>query len=174
MCGRILVSAACLLMAAVSAMAQTKTVVCKDGRRISGTVTLGEGVYTIQTKVASVTIPASEVETVVAEGGAREEYQQRRTQIDPNNAEDHVKLGRWALDQQLLEQARDEFQSAVAIQPRHEMATLLLQLVERKLVKSIVRANLTKPEFSALISALKAAVISGEVVENLTGRPLSR
>ena len=161
--GRILVSVACLLMATVSALAQSKTVVCKDGRRISGTVTLGEGIYTVVTKVASVTIPASEVETVVVEGGAREEYQQRRVQIDPNSAEEHVKLGRWALDQQLLEQAREEFQSAVALQPRHEMAALLLQLVERKLQRQQTGSQ-SRPASSTSRPAAEETIEDGWLV----------
>jgi hypothetical protein len=133
MAGGSLLSAACLLLVAASALGQVKTVICKDGRRITGTVTLSDGVYKVATKLAEVNVPASEVEAVIGEVSTQQEYQQRRAQIDPNSADDHVKLGRWALEQQLLQQAREEFQAALNLKPGHEMAALLLQQVELKI-----------------------------------------
>jgi hypothetical protein len=127
-------SAVCVLLAAVSVVfGQTQTVVTKDGRRITGAVTLTDGVYKIRTKLAEVIVPALQVETVISEMPPQQEYQQRRGQIDPNNAEDHVKLGCWALEKQLLEEARGEFQAALNVKPDHEMASLFLRQVERKL-----------------------------------------
>jgi len=133
--------AACLLLATACALAQVQTVICKDGRRITGTVTVSQGVYKVQTKLGEVAVPTSEVEAVVSEFTAQQEYHQRRAQIDPNSPDDHVTLGLWALERQLLEQAREEFQAAVNAKPDHEMAALLLQQVERKIQDQQAKAQ---------------------------------
>ena len=132
---RFLCVCALFLVTAAVVQAEPKTLKLRNGSQITGEVTKTDSGYHVVMKYGEADYPVSDVLEVVTETSPLQDYQQRAAKIDPNSAEDHYSLGEWAMNANLLEQARDEFAAAVRIKPGMEKASLLLRQVELKLSK---------------------------------------
>ncbi len=127
----------CLLIAAV-AIGQIKRVkVKREGKPpqvFKGIVTETRDGYQIETTAGPVVIIAKDkvlsIEDVVT---LEDVYKQRLAKIDPKNPRDHFDLGDWALENNLLEIAQKELETALELKPDYEMAALLLRQVAAKL-----------------------------------------
>jgi len=107
--------------------------VLKDGRTFEGEVTRTAKGYRVKTKLATLVFSAQDVEKVVRQVEAEDEYTARVKKIDPNSARDHMELGRWAEGRGLLEVARKEYEKALALDKDLEVAQLLLRRLKARL-----------------------------------------
>jgi hypothetical protein len=119
-----------------AAEAENKTLKLRDGRQMTGEITKTEDGYLVTNDYGTAKFTDSEVLEVVEEVSPLKEYQQRLAKIDPNSADAHFELGRWAMGEKLWGQARDEFRAAVAIRPGFETASLMLRQAEIELEKN--------------------------------------
>jgi len=124
----------CCVLAALLFLGQVKKVTLKDGTTFRGKVTETKNTYQIELRPgASVTVAKADVASVEDATTPAEEYRRRLAKIDPKDADERVKLGRWALDRGLLEIARKELTAALALEKNHEVASLLLRQVEARI-----------------------------------------
>lgn len=123
----------CLLIAALAFAQTKKRVTLKTGGVLKGVVKEVDGQYEIVTRVGLVKVAKDQVASIEDLITPEDEYSKRLEQIDPTKAEDHFKLGEWALGQGLLKNARKELKAALELNKDHEMAALLLREVEAKI-----------------------------------------
>jgi len=160
----VIVMALCLL-AVTAGVAQTKLVKLRDGRQLQGEVTRSDGKYVIQTRFGSVRIDARDVVSITEYVAPKDEYKQRLAKIDPQSAEDHYELGKWALDKGLLEAARVELKRAVALQSDFERASLLLRQVEARILASKgSQIPATQPATTAVTAGATETVVRSNVL----------
>ena len=139
---RALLGSAAVLLATAGALAELKTLVLNDGRRITGDVTRTATGYRVEMALGVLTFRLDQVLKVEDAVGPGSEYQRRRKKIDRKDPEALYKLAEWAFEKELLREARADLQAALKIKPDHQKAALLLKLVESKLGKKPVT---TKP-----------------------------
>ncbi len=130
-----LFSLVCSLLLAAAALAATKTVILKDGRKLTGEVTeTKDGNIIVKTKYGETApIKPDEIQSIEDVVTPEEEYARKLKEIDPKSADDHYKLGKWAFDNGLLDIAEKELNEALEIDPDHKRASLLLRQVKAKL-----------------------------------------
>jgi hypothetical protein len=114
-------------------LGQTKRINLKSGASIQGVVSESEGKYQIETRFGVVTVEKDKVLSIEDVVTPEEDYQRRLASIDPNNAEDHYGIARWAFDNGHMEIARKELSAALKLNKDYELAALLLRRVEAKL-----------------------------------------
>ncbi len=131
----------CCLVIHATAFAQAKRVNLKAGGFVEGTVSEVDGKYRVETRFGPITVTKDQVLSIVEVITPRQEYQQRLGQIDPNSAEDHFKLGEWAMNKQLLDIAQKELQTALKLKKDHQMAALMLREVQAKLKLAKAKAK---------------------------------
>jgi len=119
----------CLLLAATS-LAETKTVVLKDGRRITGEVIETAAGYEVRTKLGVVIFDKDQVESVTEAFDPVKEYESRLAKIDTESAADQFALAQWAFDTGLAERAAEHLREALRLEPGHKKAALLLKQIE--------------------------------------------
>jgi len=96
-----------------------------------GIIHLKNGAYHVQTDGGNLIVPKANVQF---ECGSREEaYLLLKPRVVPNNPSDHISLAKWCARNELFEEARDEIQSAIRLNPDNSENKLLLKEVEQLL-----------------------------------------
>jgi hypothetical protein len=75
-------------------------------------------------------------QTTAPAAAPSDQYQEMLKGIDPNSAEDHYRLGEWAYKNNLNEISQKELKAALALDPSHLRANILLRDVQTKLGKT--------------------------------------
>ena len=109
----------------------TGCIVLGTGRVYQGIVTELAAAYKVETQAGVVVLPFSEVRT--AAPTLTQAYEQIRESYNKPTASDHLDLGRWCEQNQLLEEASLEAQSALVLEPTRKEAVALLKRVEAAL-----------------------------------------
>jgi hypothetical protein len=132
---RALLLAACLSIAASFCLAgELKRIKLRDGRVIEGQIV--EKTQTsikVRMKLGELTFPTDQVTSMEDVHDAKADYEQRLAKLKKDDAGAQVELGRWAMEQGLLAEARTRFQAALELKKDDERAALLLRQVEAKL-----------------------------------------
>jgi hypothetical protein len=133
-------AAACVafvvLAAPTAAWAQLKVVQFKDGRPpLVGTVTESADSYEVTTRTGKQTVLIDQVASIADYVSPREEFQKRLSAIRSGDVAGHYALADWAYKQGLLEESRAELRAVLTLQPNHENAKLLLNIVEKALLE---------------------------------------
>lgn len=128
-----LVCLTCCLLIASTAWAQRK-IVKVQGRAqpIIGELKETPGGYEILTEFGTVTVAKKDVISIEDYLSPQDEYQQRLNKLDPNDAEGHFELARWALQKNLLAAAQAEAEKAVQLKPDVAKYGWLLQDVKNR------------------------------------------
>ncbi len=143
--------AAAVICSAAHAAQQKLTLT--DGRVITGDIVKVAGGYRVRTAMGAVEYPDSQVVSVEDVVTPEMLYASRLAEIDPNSPEDHVRLGEFALQQQLLTRAREQFTEALRLRPDYERASLMLQKVEQ-----LMERRLGEPETMPAATRPSAAI----------------
>ncbi len=125
-----------LCLAASLAMAEPKTVVLKNGEKITGEVTKTPEGYRVETKMGTKTYRNDEVSTVETAQSLAEQYQEMLKRVDPKTADDHYTLAEWAYRNNMLDVAQKHLESALQLDAEHTKALGLRKQVEAKLAKT--------------------------------------
>jgi len=98
---------------------------------VEGVVLQREGVFRVQVDDGVLVIPAG---SILFECGSREEaYLLLKPRVLPNNAADHISLAKWCIKNELLEQAQEEVQAAVRLNPDNEENRFMMKYVDELL-----------------------------------------
>ena len=125
----------CLLLSA-ACLAEKKRIRLKNGRVFVGEIVeKTEDGIKVKGKLAVVFYPSDQIEAIESIRDPKSEYVQRLVKLDKANAEAHVKLGQWAMENKLYKEAVACFQAALAIKKDHERAALLLRQAKARLKK---------------------------------------
>ena len=117
---------ACGILSTVVEAQETQTLILKDGRRLTGTVTKTPNGYRLDSRIASMTFRDDEVAAVEDALTTEDEYTQRAKALQDDDADGHYDLAEWAYRQNLREEARRHLQIALKINPNHIKAKALL------------------------------------------------
>ncbi|NLW87174.1 MAG: hypothetical protein GXY38_09910 [Planctomycetes bacterium] len=110
---------------------EKKTLVLKDGRRVTGIVTKIPGGYQVEGRIAVTTHLDDEVASIEdAALTPEEEYAQKLEKLDTASADAQYELAEWAYKNNLREHARRHLREALRIDPDHIKAKALLAQVE--------------------------------------------
>ena len=123
----------CLVLFAAVALAETKTVILKDGSKFTGDVVETETGYQVRTRFGVRNIPRSEVESITVTLTPAEEFETRHAELADDDADGHLALGIWAHDNELLEQAKQQCEYVLTLRPDDDRAKLLLLQIEDQL-----------------------------------------
>ncbi len=124
---------------AVVAAGEEKIVTLKNGRQIVGEVTKTEDGYEIRKPGGVlIVIAADDVASITEAKTAESEFQRQLAKTDQKDPEQMYQLARWAMDQDMLTEAKDLLQKVLKLKADHENAQLLLKLVEIRL-KTVTR-----------------------------------
>jgi len=124
-----------VLIPAIS-LAQEKIVTLKSGYVYIGRVTPTKdrtGYEITTSSGAKITVKAQDVRSIEDRVTPADEFNRRLSQIDPKSASDRYDLARWAVRNDLLEQARLQLQEALKIDPNYLEAALLLRQVQAQI-----------------------------------------
>ncbi len=135
----------CLLIAALALGQTKKRITLKTGGVLEGTVKEVDGQYEVVTRHGLVKVAKDQVASIEPLITPEDEYRKRLEQIDPTKAEDHFKLGEWALGQGLLKNARKELKTALELNKDYDEAALLLREVEAKIKLADARRRPSGP-----------------------------
>lgn len=146
-------AAAVVLACVLVVGAAQQQLVLKDGRKLVGDVTRTEKGYQIKTPSGIVTeIAASDVMSIADLVTPTDEFRQRLSKIDAKNPDQLEQLAVWAMENNLLAEARSLLQDILKIKPDHENARLRLRLVESRLASS------TRPATGPSVVSTRTAV----------------
>jgi len=134
-----------VVLCASMVLAKPGVVKMKDGRSIEGDVTdKGADGVTIVTKGGTLSLPQSDVASIIYAINVQEQYQQRLAALpkDAGGAA-HVELARWLYENKAYELARKEIETALAIEPNSAEAGVLKQTIDRAMIWEKGRSNTT-------------------------------
>ncbi len=133
----VLVGVAALAACALTgAPGEEATVHTKDGRRLSGDVTVGETQVTINTLAGPVVIERSQVDKIVPRESAQAAYMRKVGALAPGDVEGHYKVAEWASERQYWDIAIKQCNYVLGLDPKHTKAKLLLEDARRKQAES--------------------------------------
>ncbi|MHC4561227.1 MAG: tetratricopeptide repeat protein [Planctomycetota bacterium] len=134
-----------ILVSAVSAA--TKTLILKDGSRITGEVTETDEGYEVRSRFGVRKVARYNVERIIDVIDPKDEYAKRLGELKDDDAAGHLALGRWAMNKDLLEEAKAQFERVVKLRPDDEEPPLLLRRVVAMIKrKAEVEAKKDKPD----------------------------
>jgi len=84
----------------------------------------------------------------------QQQYEQKLKAIDVNKADDHYGLGEWAFQNNLNDIALKELQAALALDPKHVKAGILLPQVQAKVGKPVTQPGTTTRETTPVGTAI--------------------
>jgi len=123
----------CGLLLAGMAFGQTKKLHLVNGGFVQGQVTETDGAYLVQSDLGIISVILKEqVASIEEVMTLQDEYQKRLATIDPDKAEDHYELARWAFTNNWLKVAETESMKALELRKDYEQATLLLRQVRAR------------------------------------------
>jgi hypothetical protein len=145
-----IISLAVISLFVTGALAQTRALIRKDGRKLVGLVTKAPGRdgYKVKMAVGEVFVPASEVDRIEDATTPAEEFRDRISKIKSSDVKGRYKLGQWAFKKGLYSEAKEVLNSVLKIDANHERAQLLLEEIGVKLKVSEDPIKL-KREFSS-------------------------
>jgi tetratricopeptide (TPR) repeat protein len=116
-----------LLALALSALcagaARADTIYLANGGKLEGTIIKEEpDKVTIKTKYGTQTIDRMDIDRVDASKSERELYEEKKAQIEDNDAEGFYRLGLWCKENGLEQQAEAEMERVLEIDPDHDGA----------------------------------------------------
>jgi hypothetical protein len=112
---------------------ETKKITLTDGKQVVGEVTKTDTGYSVKTKYGTVQYTFDQVQSVADVGTPQDEYQQRLAKIDPNSAQEHFELAKWASANGMLETALAEVQQALKLKPGNDEYDALRRQIEARL-----------------------------------------
>lgn len=101
---------------------------------------------------------------VFAAADPQETYAKKLSQIDPKDAEAHVGIARWAMENNHLDIAAKELKTAIELQPNNERAQLLLRQVQARQTPDEAASEPKKEEPVATTPAPASPTAGGEFV----------
>jgi len=121
----------CCLLGGSTALADVKVVVTKDPSRVlTGEVTdTSEGIE-VQTSLGVIRVPRHQIVSITDYVDPEQDYSQRLEKLADDDVQGHIDLGRWAIENGLLEAGKERFEHAIALDGENREATLLLRRVE--------------------------------------------
>ena len=131
-----LASLAVSLMLTAVALAETKTVVLTDGRRVTGDVIETDRGYEIRTRLGAIQVARHEVVEIIVDRTPVDDFNDRLAALDADDADGHLALGQWAAEQELLELAIQQYEYVLALRPNDDKAKLLLRDVRAQLAEA--------------------------------------
>jgi len=140
----------CVFLMAGTILGERKTLVLKDGRRITGEVTKTPTGYRVEKKLGVVLVGFDQVVKVEDAPDPVGEYKRRREKIDTSNPQALYTLAEWASDsdrlaklklagvrkteiRNMLKEARADLKAALKLKSDFEKASLLLKVLEEEL-----------------------------------------
>jgi len=169
-------SAACwLVLALLTVPAVGDRIVLKDGRSFEGTVTESGGKILIEMPYGTISVPASDVESIVRAPSPAEVFLVRLAIIDRTDPNGLSELAEWARERGLVRQAEELLKEALAQDADHPATRRLLGYVKvdgkwlkapeaLKLAEGKLQAGKTDVLLKELLPALD------EVIENVQQR----
>lgn len=134
---------------------QTGVIVLNDGRVFQGSITEVPGGYRIQYPGGSSILPFNQISVTSANMiGAYEAF---RNNIRTPNADSHLRLAEWCINNGMFPQAEIEIQSALSLEPMRSDARALLRQVDQILRPEPAATPVTTPAASAPRAAISAA-----------------
>ena len=118
------------LVTLTSLQAETKTLVLKDGAKVTGEVTEVEDGYEVKTRFGIRKVKRYEVKEILVTLTPEEEYAKLLDDLDESDPDAQLKLGQWAMENGLLAEAKERFQDVLELRSDDEKAQLLLRQVE--------------------------------------------
>ncbi len=123
----------CLLLTII-AIGQRKVVKLTDGRELVGEVTKTENGYDVKAKYGVISVVAGDVVSIEdAQPTPEELYEQKLSKIEEDSPTDHLELGRWALENDLLEESQEQLVQALELKSDLIEAEILLRQVKARL-----------------------------------------
>ncbi len=127
-----------------------KHILLTDGRILSGEVTPArEGGFSIRQKLGTIHVDTDDVEGVFTT--IRAIYEHKRDNLPPRDIQERMRLYRWCMSHQLMDQAREQLEAVLALSPDHEEAKSSLGLLEIRVARhnsrvddQIVRTSATR------------------------------
>lgn len=124
---------------------ETKKVTLADGKQVVGEVTKTDTGYNVKTKHGTLQYTFDQVQSVTDVGTPQDEYQQRLAKIDPNSAQDHFELAKWASTNGMLDAALTQVQQALKLKPGNDEYDSLKRQIEAKLKSTAAATTKTGP-----------------------------
>lgn len=119
----------CCLMAAV-ALGETKKVVTRNPERvIIGEVTETADGYEVKTPYGVIKLQRHQVVSITDVVDPKEEYDERLGELAEDDVDGHVELARWAMKNELVDEAEVRLKHVLELEPGHPEATLLLRQI---------------------------------------------
>lgn len=108
----------------------THTVLLKtNGRLLSGSITEAEGRYLVHTRGGPIPVPKNQVEATFESVAAV--YQYKLARVPERDPDEHLKLAKWCLGQNLTAEALTELKAVLAVSPRAREAKAMLLNLEQ-------------------------------------------
>jgi len=124
------ISIVCCLLCAASVFADVKVVHTTDGRTLRGEVTETTTGYEVVTDMGSIPLTRSQVKSIEDAVEPADEFADRLEALEDDDLTGHLDLGRWAFDNDLLDEAETVFTKAIELDPKNREASLLLKQVQ--------------------------------------------
>ena len=122
-----------VLLAAAVLMAKPGVVKTPDGATYQGDVTTSDTSVTVTNKNGiETTLDRRNVASIEYLASPAEEFQQRISQLKPDDVDGRIQLARWAYDNRQYALARDALDAALKIDPNNRAATDMLDTVQRQ------------------------------------------
>lgn len=121
---------ALLAIPAMASAALADVITLKDGRIIEGAVTESNGKLTVKGRYGAIHVPADQVVRWERSETPLQEFERKKAALtNGGTADERYRLGTWARDKGLLNQAKDAFQSVLSLDPDHPGARAALGFV---------------------------------------------
>jgi hypothetical protein len=128
-----LITMVCCLICVVSVFAEVKVVHTTDGRVLRGEVTETTTGYEVATDMGSIALTREEVQRIDDAVEPAEAFQTQLAALEADDAAGHLELGKWAAENDLLDEAESMFNKVLELTPDDREAQLWLkQVVNRK------------------------------------------
>ncbi len=174
---RVLLTVVLLALCVPLALGKQGVVKTKDGRSIEGDITEGGDGVTIRLRGGTITLPRSDVASVMYAENVQEAYQARLKELPKGaGAPAHMELARWLYDNKAYDLSLKEVEAALAIDPNNAQAVMLRQAVERAIVwernKNNPKPAPTTPAASLLINPKDRHLLNADQVNIIRQKEL--
>lgn len=112
--------------------AEEATVYTKDGRRLSGDVTVTDTQVTINTLAGAVVLDRGQVEKIVPRESPQAAYMRKVAALAPGDVEGHYQVAEWASEHRYWDIVVKQCTYVLGLDPKHTKAKLLLEDARRK------------------------------------------
>ncbi len=124
------ISIVCCLLCAASVLADVKVVHTTDGRTLRGEVTETTTGYEVVTDMGSIPLTRGQVKSIEDAVEPADEFAKRLDALEDDDLTGHLDLGKWAFDNNLLDEAETVFTKALELDPDDREAGLWLKQVQ--------------------------------------------